>query len=70
MPYATSIERLGMRQAFHQLILENLELDHGQLPEELAERVTAITDLARLKELARASARSEGLDAFRRRLDD
>ena len=74
MPYITSIERLGMRrgrqEALHQFILENLELEHGKVPEELAARVTAITDQERLKELARASARAEELDTFRRRLDD
>ncbi len=70
MPYITSWERRGRREALHELILENLALKLGNLPEDLVSRVHEVADQARLRALVRASMTANSLESFRRQMDD
>ncbi len=77
MPYVTSWERRGMRIGEQQgrmleaqeAVLDILQIDHGPVPDELEEAVRGIADLPRLRELHRAAAKTESLEAFRRQLE-
>lgn len=56
-------------EARQQAILQVLESRFGAVPPEIAERIRAESDEARLGELTRAAARSATLDEFAANLD-
>jgi len=56
MPYITSVERIGIKKGFSEMILEALDERFGEVPSEISNAVTKIEDRDTLKSLHRYAA--------------
>ena len=64
MPYMTSWERIAMRKAIREAVLDVLDERFGEVPEEVKGKIEAIYDTEGLKRLHRQAVRVTNLSEF------
>jgi len=68
MPYITTAERIGMRKAQQEMVLEALEERFEEVPEDIEGKVKGIRDGNILRRLHRYAIRCKSLEEFREEL--
>jgi len=73
MPHITTAERLGreegMQQGIQQVLLSQVDARFGAVLEEIQEKIHAMKDAERLKQIARMLVTAQSLEELRRAMD-
>ena len=69
MPYITSVERIGIKKGFSEMVLEALDERFGEVPDVVSNAIDQIDDRDKLKSLLRQAIRCSSLEEFKKSLD-